>query len=118
MPTYLFRRPDGRQIAHTCAMKDCPGDTLTCEDGAIALRDYQAEHSVQDVNPDYLQWTSRALGVHPDQVPERAAFLQSMGVKNFSFDPNGNFVGHSREARRGAMKACGMVDRASFGGKA
>jgi len=115
MPTYCYKRPDGAIVEVTHSISETPKERIKCADGVIAERDFRAEHGHVDVNPNWRNFKSVALGCHPEQVPEFAQHLQAHGVKDFSFNERGDFIAHSRKARDGALKARGMVDFDKFG---
>lgn len=55
-------------------------------------------------------WTSRSMGVHPDQVKEVREDMKRHGVRA-QLTNDGQIVCTSKAARNDAMKYFGVVDR-------
>ena len=112
MPSYCFRREDGRVVERFLFNLEGTPVTITCEDGQVASRDYAAEGRHDDSTRMGWPMFSDAAGVHPNQVAE--AKRQSGGL--LEFDPDGRARFNSPQHRKASLKHIGMVDLEGYDG--
>jgi hypothetical protein len=126
MPMYIFYNPDEEEcfeeylsyeqfdklprdaegmkyITKSCA---CGHDNVDCY---LDLGEQLAKTKIED-SEIWNGMESRALAVHPDQIPEVKADAKRHGVE-VDFNPkNGNVIFSSRKNRREYCKLRGVVD--------
>jgi len=101
MPIYTYEREDSELIEREFSIHDFPQE-IVCEDGQ------KAHKVIVSANVLARGWAtgleSRAMGVHPAQLPEAREFCAERGL-HVDWNARGNPVFHSRAQRKAFMHA-------------
>lgn len=111
MPTYCFRADDGEIVERQFRMGEAPR-CITLDDGRVAIRDIQAEHSPRRAGGGW-PIVCYASGVHPDQADELRQYLRDRGCPT-EVTSGGDPVYRDRHHRKRALRLRGFVDRAGY----
>jgi len=113
MPTYCFKTDDGEVVEREFLTGRAPRQ-ITCDDGRTATRSV-AEELRQMYVPSRKGWplTCVASGVHAAQAGELRDHLARRGVPT-EVTPDGDPVYRNAGHRRRALRARGIIDKASF----
>ena len=113
MPIYCYKREDNGEIEERNQAVGEATAEITCDDGTKASRDYSAEWGSRKATLVTWPRTCWVSGVHPSQANELREHLRKSGVPT-EVTKDGDPVYTSREHRRRALKARGMVDRGGW----
>ena len=108
MPIYCYScEACGRTTEHSFGMHDAHPETMRCECGGTAERDFRAEQGhMKNTAWEPCNWIhSQGMAVHPSQVAEARAFNKRHGVPTTDYDPTGAPIFTSP----GQMKAYGKA---------
>ncbi len=111
---YCYRCPEcGKLFERRLAMSehDVP---QKCECGAVARRDYVAEHGGQRSGQKGWPMESEAAGVHPSQIGEARKLIRDKGGVDCQFTSEGNPIFTSMEHRRKCLHAMGYEDKLAY----
>ncbi len=125
MPTYCFATEEGEILERFFRMADVP-DSITSEDGRVAVRDFQAEgvtgQMVGTDNPTRIRkgpvrpWPMKPCvgsGVHESQAQDLRDHFKKHNV-DVEVTTDGDPIYTSAAQRKRALECRAMHDRASF----
>ena len=111
---YCYRCPScGRLFERRLPMSECDSEQR-CECGAVARRDYVAEHCGQRAGQAGWPLVSEAAGVHPSQIGEAKELIRRKAGVDCQFTSDGNPIFTSMEHRRKCLRAMGYQDKLSY----
>lgn len=110
MPIYCYETESGEVVERLFEMGSAPAEILV--GSAVAKRSYRSE--LVGV-PATTGWPLEcyASGVHPDQAGKLRDHLKSKGVPT-EVTPEGDPIYRNATHRRKALKARGLIDKASY----
>lgn len=113
MPVYCYETDDGQAIERVFPVGKAPARFVIPKTGRVARRSFFLEHKR---GPSSSGWpmTCFASGVGASQAAELREHLRRAGVPT-EVTPNGDPIYRDAAHRRRALRARGLIDRASFG---
>ncbi len=114
MPMYEFITEEGEivelQMPFSEFDKRVKDGEIVLEDGRKA-KSYFNPHKGTKTYPSCYPMVSSAAGVHPGQIKEHMAYLQSKGCGQVDHTKDGDVIFRDKHQRRKVCEALGLFDR-------